>query len=236
MRSFFLLATVLGACAKEASPREVAPSNPPAVSTPAPIASSSSASAVASAIATVGPMRKLTPADLPKDVTLGGKIEKVIGWSDKNGDNFVVFTVGHQKAPGDDPSASTYLRVEHIVSSGGQRKTLRSVHDKEEKCSDDLTAEFRDGALAVTDLDNDGIGEVTFGYILNCTTDVSPATLKILMLENGEKYALRGQMLVVVSPSERYGGGYQVDPSFQKAPPAFLEHAKATWTKVGTAR
>jgi hypothetical protein len=34
---------------------------------------------------------------------------------------------------------------------------------------------------------------VTFAYTLACRSDVSPVTFKLLMLENGRKYIVRGE-------------------------------------------
>ena len=69
------------------------------------------------------------------------------------------------------------------------------MKDQTEKCDADMTVELRDAALEVTDLDRDGFGELTFAYALNCTSDMSPATLKLLTIEKtvstarAEKYS-----------------------------------------------
>lgn len=86
---------------------------------------------------------------------------------------------------------------------------------------------FLDGATEVTDLDADGFGELTFAYSLACRSDMSPARLKLLMLENGEKFILRGTTNV---PGVG-GGQYTVDASFKAGPPALLEHAKKVWKR-----
>ncbi len=177
-------------------------------------------------------MKTIAKGDIPKDIKFPGKLDKAVGWTDKNGANVVVFST--QTAVGKkngEHFESAYLNVEHVAYPGGTFKSLRSVKDKEEACDADLMAEFRDKALTVTDLDNDGFGEITFAYALRCTSDVSPATLKLLMLENGEKYILRGQSRVDTGP-EKVGGAFKVDPSFNAGPPAFLEHAKKQWSLV----
>lgn len=177
-------------------------------------------------------MKTIAKGDIPKDIKFPGKLDKAVGWTDKNGANVVVFST--QTAVGKkngEHFESAYLNVEHVAYPGGAFKSLRSVKDKEEACDADLMAEFRDKALTVTDLDNDGFGEITFAYALRCTSDVSPATLKLLMLENGEKYILRGQSRVDTGP-EKVGGAFKVDPSFNAGPPAFLEHAKKQWSLV----
>jgi hypothetical protein len=176
----------------------------------------------------VSPMKTLAEADVPKDIKVPGKVVKAISFSDKNGENFVVFA--KQTVKKKDQVNSAYLTVEHVAHPDGVRKSLRTVRDKDEDCDLDQTLEFREGALSVTDLDNDGIGEVTFAYVVSCKSDVSPDTLKLLMIENGDKYILRGSSRV-----DGVGGEYKIDPSFNAGPPAFLEHAKKQWKKVKAA-
>ena len=119
------------------------------------------------------------------------------------------------------------------MSLGGATRTLRTVNDHVDKCELDLILTVLDASLSVTDLDGDGMGELTFGYKLACVSDVSPVDMKLLMLENGDKYILRGTDRIPKMGSEpAMGGSYKVDPSFQNAPPAFLPHAKAVWERI----
>jgi hypothetical protein len=60
---------------------------------------------------------------------------------------------------------------------------------------------------------------------------MSPNTLKLLALEGGDKYILRGDTQIK-DPTGAYGGTYKVDPSFKKGPKEFLEHAKTLWKKI----
>lgn len=181
-------------------------------------------------------MKVLSKDDLPKDLKAPrGKIEKVVGFTDKNGDNVVVFSRTSKASKGEDGvMESAYLEVLHVAgSAGGPSKVLRTVKDQVEKCDADLSVTFRDAALAVTDLDKDGFGELTFAYSLGCASDLSPATLKLLVLENGDKYILRGTTRVPkMGDDPASGGDYQVDASFKDGPPEFLTHAKSSWAKV----
>jgi hypothetical protein len=85
----------------------------------------------------------------------------------------------------------------------------------------------------VTDLDHDGVGEVTFAYLLNCAGDVSPARLKLLVLEDGAKYIIRG------SSYARPGDGAGLpalaapapEPAAGRWPPALHRHASALFTR-----
>jgi hypothetical protein len=56
--------------------------------------------------------------------------------------------------------------------------------------------------------------------------------LKLLVLENGDKYILRGSTRIADGTSPAVGGSFSIDPSFKDGPPAFLKHAKSGWLKV----
>lgn len=166
-----------------------------------------------------------------------GKLEMAALWTDKNGDNVATFGRRKGKHKDDDgnESSSEYLTVEHLASSGGVVRTLRTVNDHVQKCDADLVLKVADKSLAVTDLDGDGIGELTFAYRLACVSDVSPVDMKLLVLENGDKYILRGtDHLPATAGAPAAGGGYAIDPSFQKGPPEFLRHAKSVWAAIKT--
>ncbi len=106
------------------------------------------------------------------------------------------------------------------------REPPRLQHER--KCEFDLTAAFVPGSLTITDLDADGVGEATFLYTLHCTSDVSPATRKLIMREGEAKYAIRGTTKL----PEGYGGGeMRLDPSFRAAPKSFREYAVQRWNR-----
>jgi hypothetical protein len=156
-----------------------------------------------------------------------GTLQHGLRWRDRNGENLVIFS----RVETPRPRASARLTVRHWLL-GARPRLLREVKDLVGGCEFDLTAKFLPASFGVTDLDGDGLGEVTFAYEQTCRSDVSPAALKLLVLENGDKYILRGETSVKVSDRERVGGGYTVDPSFRRAPKTFLPHAATVWARV----
>jgi hypothetical protein len=123
-------------------------------------------------------------------------------------------------------------------------------------CPFDITAAFIKDAVTVTDLDKDGIPEIKIQYATACRSDVSPADMKLLLYENGEKYALRGIRWIRSAPSDTFTvtennvnleklprkqdeidqmvmsfGRYESEKDFANAPPAFLSFAKSEWLK-----
>ena len=157
-----------------------------------------------------------------------GKLVGGLRWTDRNGENVLAFWRGEsQRRVGDETQLSAILYARHYAAG----KLLREVKDLVERCEFDLTLAIVDGSPRVTDLDKDGIGEATFAYKLGCRSDVSPLTLKLLVLEGGAKHILRGETRVDVGGGESMGGTYKVDASFARAP-AFLAHAKKVWQAV----
>jgi hypothetical protein len=216
------------ACSRGEPP---APSTSPSVSPlPLPVVAAPKSSDDHRAVHAVGPMRAIPKDEIPSSVRLRGEVERAVGWTDENGENLAVFSRTETSRSGRAGTiASAYLDVQHVVlTSTARPKILRSVRERVDRCDADLLLSFQDAALAVTDLDHDGIGELTFAYALACRTDMTPAALKLLMFENGDKYILRGTM----RNEEGKGGDLRIDPSFASGAPAFLEHAKRSWQKV----
>lgn len=110
-------------------------------------------------------------------------------WTDRIGANTVVLRdIGDERAEGE----QLLLRVDHAVQVGDRTTLLRQVKDDVTDCDVDKKLAFVDEALQVRDDDGDGVGEVVFAYRANCAGDPSPSSLKVLLLENGEKHILRG--------------------------------------------
>ncbi len=163
--------------------------------------------------------------ELPPGVTVRGEFQSGVTFRDRNGTNYLLFgrTIDVKKN-------SAMLFVEDwVVPAKGAPRNLLPVRDFVAPCEmGGVTASFHDAARAITDLDRDGIAEVTFAYELSCRSDVSPGTYKLLVLENGRKYILRGE--TTVDPGDGVmGGTFKADPAESKWPAAFLRHAKKIW-------
>lgn len=118
-----------------------------------------------------------------------------------------------------------------VVHTAGKQEVWRAK-DFNQGCEFDATFEVVEGSISVTDLDDDGEPEISFIYRVGCRSDVSPVTVKLLMYEGSTKYALRGDSRERVSETDFMGGDFKIDPAFEKAPPRFLEYAKAQWKKL----
>jgi hypothetical protein len=76
-------------------------------------------------------------------------------------------------------------------------------------------------SINISDIDGDEIGEITFGYILEDLTVEIP-DLKLLILENGDKYIIRGNL----------AGKKNIDKSLKDGPNEFLNEANRVWKKI----
>lgn len=128
-------------------------------------------------------------------------------------------------------TAEGYSRnKEFFVTHSLGAQQVWKAKDFVNRCEFDLELEMLDDSIEVTDLDNDGLAEISFLYKLGCRSDVSPLDVKLLMYEGTTKYALRGESYERVGETEYAGGAFK--PDFNGAPPAFLEFAKAKWKRL----
>jgi hypothetical protein len=174
-------------------------------------------------------LRDVGASGLPAGAKLDGTIEKVVTWTDARGENHAGFAT---RAGRKGELTSKSLWVRHWITQGGAAQLVREIKDHVGDCEFDLTLAFVDRALGLTDLDGDGVAELTFAYQLGCRSDVSPNDLKLLILEGGDKYIIRGQTRIDMGDGERYGGERKVDASLVKGPQELRRHAEAVWDQI----
>ena len=171
--------------------------------------------------------------NMPSNVKLAKGFSKVAGlsWSDAAGDHYALFT---SKTTDVKSMHSIYLQVDVYDGAAGKPlKLTRSVKDLSEKCEYDNTTKFVDASVMLSDFDGDSIQELVFAYTTGCRSDVSPDTMKLLVLEGKDKHILRGQTRERVSDTEFVGGGFKPE-GFKKAS-KLLDGAKAHWaTLIGS--
>ena len=64
-------------------------------------------------------------------------------------------------------------------------------------------------ATTITDLDNDGIAEISLPYVSICRGGMDPGDMKIIMYEGSTKYALRGSTMLMCKAEHPFGGEYK---------------------------
>jgi hypothetical protein len=182
-----------------------------------------------SASAAAAPKAAKVTGGLPAGVKASAPLDQAWSFTDKNGIEYVLFS--SKKESGDpalarDPAHSVYLFVDYwVLPPGGKAKLLRTVRDKVEDCDHEPEALFHDAAFGVTDLDGDGVAELTFGYETGCRSDVSPNTYKLLVLRGADKFILRGTTFT----RDTDGGSFTPDPAAKSWPKGFYDHAADVW-------
>lgn len=154
----------------------------------------------------------------PSQLAYEGAIQLTKTWQDKNGDNIALFT-----------KRKDQIWVYHYAFPNGTPQLIRKVRDNEFDCEFDMSLNFMSRTIGVTDLDGDNLGELTFAYEKGCRSDMSALEMKLLMLENGDKYIIRGSQTMVVTNDFIDQGSKKIDPSFYNGPSVFLDHANYVW-------
>jgi hypothetical protein len=205
---------------------------------------------------------KLKAADIPETIAYEGEVKDVYRWTDQNGDNIFFVTVkgpypDNDKGEAEEEGKTADLYAFHYAKKDEvDYKLMWKMHDQELSCPFDITTEIIPGSVTVTDLDKNGVGEAKFQYALACRSDVSPASMKLVMEENAKLYTLTGNRWVEFSPEFKFDvnasnvnleklpmlddgeddllrsyGRYRSEKEFASAPPAFLEYARNEWIK-----
>jgi hypothetical protein len=120
---------------------------------------------------------------LTKDMPIRGDLVRGVRWRDSNGDNITVFSM----------TPASMFAVHYVRGADGEVRRLRLIQEHGYECTDDDGRRFHASHL-VSDLDEDGVGELMFGYFYEaCRTDMSAASFKLFLLEGGAKHVLRGR-------------------------------------------
>ncbi len=185
-----------------------------------------------------GPVKQLPYEDKsPAGIEMKFPITHALGWRDSKGENALVFA---QQTRTERGKSIQELQIRHArrATKEGPWETVRDFKELVSKCDGTALIEVAATEWKVSDLDADGVGEATFAYTAGCVTSGStPLGHKVLMIEDGEKYALRGTKEsygedVVVDAAgnpmgETHGGDFK--PDFLGAPKGFQVHATSVW-------
>ncbi len=177
------------------------------------------------------------------------KVIASVGWQDKLGENLLILSqsevMAEKSANACRKQSGCYnaeILVQHFLLKGTEKHLLRKVRDFANGCPTSINLGFLKNSLTITDLDSDGIAEVTFLYSMLCQDGDASPVMKLIMLENNKKYALRGQKTSKtrqISPAASSGAadieerkpGYSIDDAYKAAPRIFLLYSEIRWDK-----
>ncbi|WP_282143364.1 M949_RS01915 family surface polysaccharide biosynthesis protein [Cellulophaga baltica] len=163
--------------------------------------------------------------DIPKALDFRGTVVEALQWEDGIGDNLLIQTVtGHfnwkdyedngiDYMVQDKAELYAYLFTKNKEESSYQRKW--KIYDYTECFGVDWYIGFLAKATTITDVDEDGISEISIPYISVCRGGMDPSSLKIIMYEDTEKYALRGATMIMCGSENAYGGDFTMSTTVQ---------------------
>ena len=179
--------------------------------------------------------------DFPK---VKGNIVKSVRYADATGENLILLTetdVVSKPDTGDYPNypprSKELFAYRFLIKKGGKFEQVWQMTDSVRDCDlDGMTVSFIPEAFRLTDLNNNNKAEIWMTYVLQCAGDPSPITMKIIMYEDGKKYAVQGETRALVAHFENgekiYAGGeYVLDKAFNSGPKEFAAFAKELWEK-----
>lgn len=167
-------------------------------------------------------LRTATIEEIPGNFSYRGEVVDVRSWDDKNGRNY--FVLCRSEFPHEDTALSVALFAHHLVQEQDSVRQLRFVRSAERQCQLINRAAFSPD-IRLTDLDKDGLYEVLFAYVGGCTSKEEPLPIKMVMLENGQIFIIRGTTRLASGE----GGKKRVEFSFFFAPPEFVKYANHLW-------
>lgn len=153
--------------------------------------------------------------DIPKYLDFRGIVVEVLKWTDHLGENILVQSVTGQFNWKDYNKDSTNYMIQDkselyaylFQKKKGEKEFTKKwkVYDYTECFGVDLYTGFIQKATTITDVNNDGITEISIPYVLICRGGIDPGVMKIIMYENNTKYALKGSTMFCIG--ERSFGG-----------------------------
>lgn len=176
--------------------------------------------------------RPIEKNELPAGLLYDGDIKTAFRWLDLDGEHITLITETGE-SPSENVEYEGYrdakiFAYDFLVNGTKVERSWR-VYDFVRDCPVDIRAHFVNNTFQITDLDGDGKGEVWLMYKVACYGDVSPLTMKIIMYEGSEKFAMRGSSKVKFSNTESEGGEYKLDKAFLNGPKEFQRFAEALW-------
>lgn len=153
-----------------------------------------------------------------------GELRNSASWTDKNGFNTLIIS-GKDAVNEENAELFAYVYVE----KDGETKKLWQINDfVNGPCDRDIYPV--PNSLEIVDLDEDGVAENLFMYILADNCDASPVSTKLMMHSGETKLVIRGLTKTFLYPvPEVMAEAKKIDPAFDTANPIFKVYASGKW-------
>ncbi len=153
---------------------------------------------------------------LMKYLDFRGTVVEALKWSDALGENILILSVtGHFKWKDYEENSNKYTLEDkselyaYLFQKTKTDKAFKKkwrVYDYTECFGVDWYTGFIPKATTITDLDKDGITEISMPYVSICRGGMDPGVMKIILYEEDTKYALRGSTRLGCKSEYAYGG------------------------------
>lgn len=203
---------------------------------------------------------KLTNSQIPITFKFkGSEIQEVWQWTDTEGEKILVASVDNPVKEIDYRQTKLSARIHVFIFQKNGKQTYDQIfefRDGELGCTDNFVCGFVKNSITITDLDNNGIGEVTFIYKTGCREKSEPVKMTLEMHEGfNQTYSLWGETWVNIKNNNfniteknvnleklsipesdneiklQKMGRYNSEEKFIDAPASFLSYAKKQWLK-----
>jgi hypothetical protein len=193
-------------------------------------------------------------AEIQDKIQLPPNIASSYKWKDHLGDNYLILTrqkkdTSIQKTMYGGKWRTGYIEVFHFLADGTSIQLLKYLKENTEPCDGSYVNNFIDNSIMLTDLNKDGIGEVTLQYMYACRSDPSPAKKTLIFMENGAISRLNGYMMnktingkirkemnfethIKSNPKlDLYTGYYNNERDFESKSTSIKTHIRKQWNR-----
>ncbi|MFO1253172.1 MAG: hypothetical protein U1E77_19030 [Inhella sp.] len=182
-------------------------------------------------------VRDLRRGEIPSGVSVVGELVRALTWTDSDGKRLVVFDANARE---DGAGRHKDIRVVGYKLEGSVYKEEWRVRDWVRNCPVDLVAYFERDSIEVTDLDRDGLSEISFVYRTACRGGMDFIDQRLVLIEAGKKYIIRGATelkgVSEITGRDIYDGPMVVDKPFNGAPSSFLKYSIKKWNEFRAPR
>lgn len=162
---------------------------------------------------------------------------KSVHFRDQQGEGLLVLS----RVDGQATDAETEQEVDRVAlkatlygrNSDAAAFTPRWKIEQETTCAGlDLDVDFYTDVSDVTDLNKDGVAEVTVASHAYCGGGIDPQDIAIELREGQAIYSITGQSLISPAGEEPFGGERENSASFSTAPKELRDHLDSVWQQV----
>ena len=176
--------------------------------------------------------------EIPKHLDFRGTIVEALKWTDSVSEKILIQSVtGHFNWKDYDKDSTDYMTQDksELYSYLFEKKNNETsfnrtwkIYDYTECFGVDWFTGFIPKATTITDIDKDGISEISIPYVSICRGGMDPGAMKIIMYEGSIKYALRGSTMLMCKSEHPYGGEFKPSENLNKES-EFLSFLKKRW-------